>query len=146
VRDHLLVGPDLDAAHRELSGERIRFDVRIIERHRRSALLVPHERLAGRRVAHVVAVRADEVRRVRHAIEEVDVAHAPPLVLVQGRVNDRVEHGGVGLRLDRHPLRGRRGRHREVRLELDPRGAASPRFRVTPDTDDAAAHVAVVAE
>jgi hypothetical protein len=91
-------------------------------------------------------MRAHEVRRARHQAEEFDVAHAPPVVLVEGRVQHREQHRGIGLRHDRDPPAGGGGGHRHVGLELDPLSPPPPRLRVTPDADDPAADVAVVPE
>src|SRR6185503_1427224 len=113
--------PDVEAyaLDGEFTVERVGLDVGRVERHGGAAFLVPHERLARGRLAQVVAVGPDEVGRVGHAPEVVDVADAPPVVLVQNAVEDREQHGRIGLGLDGHPAsRGRRG-HRHVRLELD---------------------------
>ena len=58
--------------------------------------------------------------------------------LVQHHVDQRIEERGVGLGLDRHPLRRARARHRQVRLDLHALHAAHARIGVAPHAHHAA--------
>ena len=97
---------------------------------------IPDQRLAVR-IAYEKAVGADQIGRVRAVLEKRHVADFRPAALVHDPVDQGEQEGGVGLRLDRHPLgRGRR-RDRHVRLDMDALGAARPGVGLAPDADHA---------
>jgi hypothetical protein len=95
------------------------------------------DRLAVARVAQVVAVPADEIRRGCVAVKELEVQAAARL-LVEQHVDQSVEKCRIGLRLDRHPF-GRAGAgDREMRLDLHALHAALASVCVAPHAGHAA--------